>query len=193
MFAGLVIAWAISVPILTYLQPAPEGVRLAAHTLAVWRTQVRFIGAGAIGVSAIWTLAKLAKPVVGGLVSTLRVVPSAQRPATSATATSRPAWIVGLTVGCLAVTGWLAYAFVAPHAPRRPSAAADAVRGAVRVRRRFRDCRRRRLHGRADRCVEQPDLRHRHPRRSSPARRSSSCSSRRPRTTGRRSWRSRCS
>ena len=32
---------------------------------------MRFIGAGAIGVSAIWTLAKLAKPVVGGLVTTI--------------------------------------------------------------------------------------------------------------------------
>jgi uncharacterized oligopeptide transporter (OPT) family protein len=28
---------------------------------------VRFIGAGAIGVSAIWTLLKLVKPVVSGL------------------------------------------------------------------------------------------------------------------------------
>ena len=72
MLTGLVIAWAISVPILTALQPVPEGVTMAAHTLAVWRTQVRFdLGAGVIGVSAIWTLATLAKPVVGGLVATL--------------------------------------------------------------------------------------------------------------------------
>jgi len=28
---------------------------------------VRFLGAGTIAISAIWTLAKLAKPVVGGL------------------------------------------------------------------------------------------------------------------------------
>ena len=53
------------------LQPAAEGVDLATHTLTIWRTQVRFIGAGAIGVAAIYTLARLAKPVVGGLASTL--------------------------------------------------------------------------------------------------------------------------
>jgi len=71
MLAGLVIAWAIAVPLLTSMQPAAAGVDLATHTLAIWRTQVRFIGAGAIAVASIYTLAKLAKPVVGGLVSTL--------------------------------------------------------------------------------------------------------------------------
>ena len=113
MLTGLVIAWAISVPILTSLQPAPEGVEMAAHTLTVWRTQVRFIGAGAIGVSAIWTLAKLARPVVGGLMATLASSQS------RATGDDRDrdlsgGWIVGLTIACLAVTGWLAYAFVTP-------------------------------------------------------------------------------
>src|SRR5437773_1590930 len=68
MLTGLLIAWAGAVPILTHLQPAAAGVDFAAHTNDIWRHQVRFIGAGTIGVSAIWTLAKLAKPVVGGLV-----------------------------------------------------------------------------------------------------------------------------
>ena len=48
------------------------GQSLAAYTTAIWRTQVRFIGAGTIAVAAIYTLGRLAKPVVGGLVSTLR-------------------------------------------------------------------------------------------------------------------------
>src|SRR6186713_2396917 len=47
MLTGLVIAWAVAVPILTSMQPAAEGVALGAHTIAIWRTQVRFIGAGA--------------------------------------------------------------------------------------------------------------------------------------------------
>ncbi|MDE3152422.1 MAG: oligopeptide transporter, OPT family, partial [Gemmatimonadota bacterium] len=61
MFVGLVIAWGIAVPILTATQPLPAGMTLAAHTGAIWSTQVRFIGAGAIGVAAIFTLAMLAK------------------------------------------------------------------------------------------------------------------------------------
>src|SRR6516165_10326812 len=71
MLTGLIISWAIAVPILTSLSPAAAGVSLAAHTTTIWRTEVRFIGAGAIAVAAIYTLAKLAKPVLGGLVSTL--------------------------------------------------------------------------------------------------------------------------
>ena len=110
MLTGLIIAWVIAVPILTSMQPAPEGVEMAAHTLTIWRTQVRFIGAGAIGVAAIYTLATLAKPVIGGLVSTLA--------ASKAVATSderdrdmSPQWIVGLTIACLLVTAWLSYTF----------------------------------------------------------------------------------
>src|SRR5678809_588057 len=72
MLVGLVIAWAIAVPILTSMQPAAAGVALAAHTATIWRTQVRFIGAVAIAMAAIYTLSRLARPVVGGLVSTLR-------------------------------------------------------------------------------------------------------------------------
>src|SRR5216117_254696 len=71
MLTGLVIAWVIAVPILTSMQPDASGLGLAAHTIAVWRTQVRFIGASAIAAAAVYTLATLAKPVVGGLVSTL--------------------------------------------------------------------------------------------------------------------------
>src|SRR5688500_4779575 len=72
MLVGQIISWVIAVPVLTSMQPPPEGVDLAAHTIGIWRTQVRFIGAGAIGVAAIYTLIRLAKPVVGGLVSTLK-------------------------------------------------------------------------------------------------------------------------
>ena len=48
MLVGQVISWVISVPILTSMQPAAEGVDLASHTMTIWRTQVRFIGAGTI-------------------------------------------------------------------------------------------------------------------------------------------------
>ena len=110
MLTGLIIAWVIAVPILTSMQPAAAGVEMATHTLTIWRTQVRFIGAGAIGVAAIYTLATLAKPVIGGLVNTLA--------ASKAVATSddrdrdlSPQWIIALTIACLVVAAWLAYSF----------------------------------------------------------------------------------
>ena len=120
MLTGLIIAWGIAVPWLTSTQPAGPGVELAAHTITIWRTQVRFIGAGAIAVAAIYTLARLAKPVVGGLVSTLassRAGAARDDRDRDMSSTS----IVALTIACLIVTGWLAYMFarssvLAPHA-----------------------------------------------------------------------------
>lgn len=110
MLAGLVIAWGIAVPVLTSMQGAiPAGMTLASNTAHIWGTQVRFIGAGAIGVAAIYTLATLAKPVVGGLVSTL----AASRAAAGDDLDRdlEPGWIIGLALGCTLIAGGLAYGF----------------------------------------------------------------------------------
>ena len=110
MLVGQIISWAISVPILTAMQPAAEGVDLATHTMTIWRTQVRFLGAGTIGIAAIYTLATLARPVVMGLVNTL----AASRAVATTDERDRdlsPQWIVTLTVACLIVAGWLAFTF----------------------------------------------------------------------------------
>ncbi|MEJ6789284.1 oligopeptide transporter, OPT family [Brevundimonas sp. BR2-1] len=82
---GLLVAWFIAVPIMT----SPEyvtwlngfGIDSVAAALGsapaeelattVWRNEVRFMGAGVIGVAAIWTLMKLAGPLIGGLTSAL--------------------------------------------------------------------------------------------------------------------------
>ncbi len=69
ILAGLFIAWGVATPILTSLHPAP-GVPVDVAT-AVWSHQVRFIGAGAIGVAAIWSLGRLVRPVVAGVTSAL--------------------------------------------------------------------------------------------------------------------------
>jgi putative OPT family oligopeptide transporter len=70
MLTGLVIAWGVAVPLLTNLYP--EAAASAADAArAIWTTKVRFIGAGAIGISAIWTLAKLVVPVWKGLAGAL--------------------------------------------------------------------------------------------------------------------------
>ncbi|HUL72409.1 MAG TPA: oligopeptide transporter, OPT family [Vicinamibacterales bacterium] len=112
MAVGLVIAWVGAVPILTHLHPAPAGVGVDAHAADIWSHQVRFIGAGAIAIAAIWTLATLAKPVVGGLMTTL----AASRTSTGGGERDRdlgPGWIVALTGACLALTAWLTFRFAA--------------------------------------------------------------------------------
>lgn len=67
MLVGLVIAWGIAVPYLTAITPMPAGKALSAFGTDVWRTQVRFIGAGVIAVAAVWTLGTLIGPVVQGV------------------------------------------------------------------------------------------------------------------------------
>ncbi|HET9064361.1 MAG TPA: oligopeptide transporter, OPT family [Gemmatimonadales bacterium] len=121
MLVGLVIAWGAAVPILTAMHPAAVGVSLAEHTAMLWQTEVRFIGAGTIAVAAIYTLATLAKPVLGGLVSTMRA--SRDTAATDDRDRDLPiAWILALTVACLIIAGALAYTFA-----RSTALAPDAV------------------------------------------------------------------
>ena len=69
MLAGIVLGWWIVLPILTAQQPMPGEVE--AWASAVFRSDVRFFGAGVIGVAAIWTLIRIAGPVVGGIRSAL--------------------------------------------------------------------------------------------------------------------------
>lgn len=73
MLTGAIIAWGIATPILS------QGIagEVATVALTTWSTKVRFIGAGAIGVAAIWSLFKLVRPVLDGLIATARarVVP----------------------------------------------------------------------------------------------------------------------
>lgn len=70
ILVGFFIAWGVAVPLLTALHPV-AGPAVAVAT-SVWSHQVRFIGAGTIGVSAIWTLAKLAIPVWNGLLGAIQ-------------------------------------------------------------------------------------------------------------------------
>jgi putative OPT family oligopeptide transporter len=96
-------------------------VDLAAHTSAIWRTQVRFIGAGAIGIAAIYTLARLTRPVVGGLVSTL----AASRRVDTGDDSDRdiaPGWIIALTIACLIIAAYLAFTFARSTTPLAGSA-----------------------------------------------------------------------
>ena len=112
MLLGLVISWGVAVPWLTSLTPAADGVTLAAHTTTIWRTQVRFIGAGAIAVAAIYTLARLAGPVARGLMTTLRA--HAVEHHDDLDRDISPPWIYALTVLCLIIAGYLAYTFATP-------------------------------------------------------------------------------
>jgi putative OPT family oligopeptide transporter len=67
MFFGMVIAWAGLMPFLTSGVPGA----LDAVVSTTFRSEVRFIGAGTIGVAAIWTLLKILGPIIGGIRSAM--------------------------------------------------------------------------------------------------------------------------
>ena len=64
---GLFIAWGVAVPYLTSIAPMPADASLASFAQGVWKSQVRFIGAGTIAIAAVWTLITLIKPTVQGV------------------------------------------------------------------------------------------------------------------------------
>ena len=70
MLLGAIIGWGWGVPHFSSLAASLTGSfeDIAGTT---WSTNVRFVGAGTIGVAAIWTLGKLVKPVVSGLASAM--------------------------------------------------------------------------------------------------------------------------
>ncbi len=108
MLTGLIIAWGIATPLLSAGLPGDA----AEVAVTVWRTQVRFLGAGAIGVAAIWSLIKLVRPVFAGLMATAR----ARNTASTGGQDDRDIslGLIGvLSAGCLVMIGWLLHRFIA--------------------------------------------------------------------------------
>jgi len=109
MLIGAIIGWGWGVPHYSLLGDMSASVADLAN--GTWSHKVRFVGAGAIGVSAIWTLAKLVKPVISGLTSAMAA--SKIRKAGNADSLPRterdiPIGIVGLiTLACFVPIAWL--------------------------------------------------------------------------------------
>ncbi|HWY39237.1 MAG TPA: oligopeptide transporter, OPT family [Chthoniobacterales bacterium] len=110
MLIGAFIGWGWGVP---HFSAMAGDLTAAAATIAqkTWSTKVRFIGAGAIGVSAIWTLLKLVKPVASGLTSAMaasRARKAGQADTLPITERDIPIGLVGIiTLVCMLPIGWL--------------------------------------------------------------------------------------
>lgn len=73
---GVAIAWFGAVPILSWHHLDPI-LSASDFAMQIWDEKVRFIGAGTIGIAAIWATIKLVKPIFHAIVSAIRT--SAQR------------------------------------------------------------------------------------------------------------------
>ena len=74
MLVGILIAWAGFVPYYTMTGVLPDGMTMQKFAGSVYQQRVRLIGAGAMGVAAIWTLMTLAKPVIDGVKESIAAV-----------------------------------------------------------------------------------------------------------------------
>ncbi len=110
MLVGAVIAWGWGVPHYSALL-LPASGSLADIANDVWKHQVRFIGAGTIATAAVWTLAKLIKPVIAGLASAMaasKVRARGEGASLPRTEQDIPIGLVGLvTLACLVPIAFL--------------------------------------------------------------------------------------
>jgi putative OPT family oligopeptide transporter len=110
MLIGALIGWGWGVP---HYSALAGDLTTAAAKLAqsTWSHKVRFIGAGAIGVSAIWTLLKLVKPVLSGLAGAMaanRARKAGKADTLPITERDIPIGIVGLvTLLCMLPIAWV--------------------------------------------------------------------------------------
>jgi putative OPT family oligopeptide transporter len=110
MLIGTLVGWGWGVP---HFSALTGDLTTAAGALAqsTWSHKVRFLGAGAIGVSAIWTLLKLVKPVAVGLAGAMaasRARKAGKADTLPITERDIPIGIVGLvTLVCMLPIGWV--------------------------------------------------------------------------------------
>jgi putative OPT family oligopeptide transporter len=110
MLIGALIGWGWGVP---HYSTLAHDLNTAASTLAfsTWSQKVRFVGAGAIGISAIWTLLKLGKPLASGLAGALaasRARKTGKADTLPITERDIPIGIVALvTLICMLPIAWL--------------------------------------------------------------------------------------
>ena len=110
MLIGALIGWGWGVP---YYSMLTGDLTTAAAALArsTWSTKVRFIGAGTIGIAAIWTLLKLVKPVASGLAGAMaanRARKAGKAHTLPITERDIPIGIVGvITLVCMLPIAWV--------------------------------------------------------------------------------------
>ena len=109
MLLGITIGWAACMPLLT--AAAEYHAPLADFVTTIWRSQLRFIGAGAMGVAATWSLLRTIGPIIGGLVEMVRN--SGRQALGDHSDRDMPLWsILLLVVGSTLLAALLAYVFV---------------------------------------------------------------------------------
>ena len=170
MVVGMVISWVFVVPHWTprRRRSSPQaGGDLDKLVGAAFKLKARMVGAGTIGVAAIWTLLRIIGPIIAGIRSAL----AANRERKAGRGDELPITERDIPIGIVAGDDppfddpdrAAALRLRQYRADRRRSRRDDRPQHHLHADRRRRDRRGVRLHGRPDRRLEQPDLGRRHP------------------------------
>ncbi|AAP96616.1 oligopeptide transporter, OPT family [[Haemophilus] ducreyi] len=77
ILVGALFTWGIAVPYFTATTMMPVDIDMMSFAIDIWKSKVRFIGVGTIGIAAIWTLLVLFKPMVQGMSHAFRALKDA--------------------------------------------------------------------------------------------------------------------
>lgn len=78
MLIGVILTWGVAVPYFTMSEDIAADASLIDSAMTVWKTKVRYIGVGTIGIAAIWTLLILMKPMIEGMIHSFRMLKGGQ-------------------------------------------------------------------------------------------------------------------
>lgn len=114
---GIVLAWGVAVPYFSAAAPMPTDGDMIAYAMDIWKTKVRFIGVGTIGIAAIWTLLILLKPMIEGMRQSFRALGNKNTPKADRTSRDLSPKAMGfITLGSIALIVLALYEFVQPIA-----------------------------------------------------------------------------
>lgn len=123
---GLVLCWVVVVPWLT-AQATPEaGQAISALASQMWASKARFVGAGVIGISALWTVVTLLKPILQAIRHQPAKVTDVQ--ASDETDRDMPrSWMALIGLAALGVLFAVVDHFIGLHMPELSTGAALAL------------------------------------------------------------------
>lgn len=114
MLIGIFLGWGIIVPYISSMMDYSADLPLHDVAMSIWAKDVRFIGAGAIAIAAIWTLIILLKPVIEGLRTAFRAFGNKEL-ANSIPRTERdlsPRMMIGTTIAMLLILVFTFHSFI---------------------------------------------------------------------------------
>ena len=110
---GTIIAWVFGIPILTAINGYDSSLPLSQVAMQIWDNDIRFIGAGTIAISAVWTLLSLIKPVIEGVKISFKTLRSDVSIKDTTERDLSPKWIFSIMGMMLVILVVTFYSFIA--------------------------------------------------------------------------------